>query len=128
MKGGRDIPASATGTAQTGTYSWQATYSGDSGNNPATSPCVEMDVTAPPPPNLVPNPGFENACGIAPCHWSEESTVSTVVAQDGASPHSGSADMAVAGGFDGSSTTAFALSDCFAISPSTTYTSRAGTG
>jgi hypothetical protein len=39
------VPDSISGTAGAGTYSLQATYSGDSNNAPATSPCEAVTVT-----------------------------------------------------------------------------------
>ncbi len=56
------VPSSASQAFPTdGRFSWKATYSGDSNNNPATSPCKELDVTLPPlifvPDSQTINPG-----------------------------------------------------------------------
>jgi hypothetical protein len=56
------VPSSASQTFPAdGKFSWKVAYSGDSNNNPATSPCKELDVTSPPllfvPVSQTINPG-----------------------------------------------------------------------
>jgi hypothetical protein len=71
-------------------------------------------------PNLVPNPGFETACGSVPCNWSAGS--GGTITRDTVNPHSGLASLAV-GKIPGSQIPGFStMSDCFSISPSTVYT------
>src|SRR5689334_22160519 len=68
--------------------------------------------------NFVPNPGFETACGSAPCNWNASST--GTITRDTVNPHNGAASLAVAG--NGVATAFDSFSDCFVIAPSTTYT------
>ncbi len=68
--------------------------------------------------NLVQNPGFETACGSAPCNWT--AVGSSTIARDTVNPHSGSASLAATA--SGTATDFGARSDCFSISPSTADT------
>jgi hypothetical protein len=88
----------------------------------ATARLTLAGSTTAPPPNLVPNPGFEDTCqgsvGSVPCHWAEHSN-DVFISQVGSPARSGSAALSVTtvtGAVDN-----LADSDCFPISASTTY-------
>src|SRR5436309_14598636 len=71
--------------------------------------------------NLVPNPGFETACGSVPCNWAPAGAAgSSSIVRDTVNPHSGSASLAATA--SGTATDFGARSDCFSISPSTAET------
>jgi hypothetical protein len=71
--------------------------------------------------NIVPNPGFENACaGGIPCNWSPSS--SGAITRDTSVHRTGSASLRLAGTLNGSS--ADTISDCVLVTPGTTYYMR----
>jgi hypothetical protein len=68
--------------------------------------------------NLVPNPGFEDVCPGPLCHWSPTYQLPWItIATDTTTKVSGSASLAVTTSFS----TGDASSDCFPVSPLTTY-------
>ena len=71
--------------------------------------------------NLVPNPGFEEDCSGTtgtPCGWRNSFGSNGTISHDTTNPHSGSASANLSAG---STEEQFATSDCFTISPNTTY-------
>ena len=70
-------------------------------------------------PNLVPNGSFTDGCPVpSPCHWSAD-TANTTIGQSLVNFHTAPASLRMD---VGSVSSAGALSDCFAIAPSTQYT------
>jgi hypothetical protein len=72
--------------------------------------------------NIVLNPGFETTgggCGSLPCNWTADQGAAPIV-RDTSNPHSGAASLALVSDNSGGSFTQ-AISDCFALSASTTY-------
>jgi hypothetical protein len=85
----------------------------------AVATALVVGVTAAQAANVVPNPGFETACGNVPCNWTASSLLGSTISRDTTIANSGAASLAltansVTGG-------AAAISDCITVSANTTY-------